>query len=155
MEIVLQVKELWRFVLGKLTWALTQKIVFVMMAPQVRLIFFLNMKKIYLHFLFIPVQLFNFQKSYSSNLSSSKTLLNASHLAHSSHIKQQVVQIIKVGTVWITISNTNRLYEYIAVWMLVTFLLDASECTKPWQRGPASTGARRRCVNAVCIRPAA
>ena len=70
------------------------------MAPQVRLIFYL-MKKIYLYLLFIPVQLFNFQKSYSSNLSSSKTLLSASHLAYSSHTKQQVVQIIKVGTVCI------------------------------------------------------
>ena len=76
--------------------------------------FLLNMKIIYLYLLFITVQLFNFQNSYSSNLSSSKTLLNASHLAHSSHIKQQVVQIIKVGTVVIPVLNSLVLdhFEY-------------------------------------------
>ena len=65
--------------------------------------FFFNMKKLYLHLLFIPEQLFNFQKTYSSNLSGSKTLLNVSHLAHSSRIKQQVVQTNSEGTVYTSV----------------------------------------------------
>ena len=48
------------------------------------------------------IKIFFFKlKNYSSNLSSSKTVLNTPHLAHSPYIKKHFVQVISVSTVYL------------------------------------------------------